>query len=96
MTAVARYGDDLEAALTWLLEGGADSTAVTQQLPSGSTPEVDVTEELDKLAELQASLASGSHPGLLFQAVVDAGGARATAAASPKSVVVAAYVSYQL
>ncbi|GLC35825.1 hypothetical protein PLESTB_000498200 [Pleodorina starrii] len=86
VAAVQRHGSNLLAALEWLLVAGADATAAPPEAvlaaaaesASATESEVDISEELQQLQDLQAAM--GLPTELLQQCVVDCSGDVQTAA----------------
>ncbi|KAG2443081.1 hypothetical protein HYH02_009495 [Chlamydomonas schloesseri] len=78
--AVQRHGSNVMSALEWLLVAGPDAAASTPEAvlaaaaesPSAAASEVDISEELQQLSDLQAAM--GVPTELLQQCVVDCNG----------------------
>ncbi|PNW85052.1 hypothetical protein CHLRE_03g169650v5 [Chlamydomonas reinhardtii] len=78
--AVQRYGSNVMSALEWLLVAGADAAASSPEVvlaaaaesPSAAASEVDISEELQQLSDLQAAM--GVPTELLQQCMVDCNG----------------------
>jgi hypothetical protein len=69
--AVQRFGERLEAAIAWIVEGELQGPEYWQA-PVTQSPEVDISAEVSQLEELPASL--GCEPEVLYQAVADSSG----------------------
>eukprot|EP00803_Ostreobium_quekettii_P002460 evm.model.scf_3806.2 EVM.evm.TU.scf_3806.2 scf_3806:6656-10396(-) len=69
LRGLRRYGSDVETAICWLLEGGEEHGGDRTGLPG---PEIDLSEELNLLAEVQAVF--GIPAEVAEQAVVDCNG----------------------
>jgi hypothetical protein len=79
--AVQRHGSDLEAAVAWLLEGGAPDPEAAAAVSAGCVADVSIVEELRLMEALGAALPYLSRA-QLYGAVTNAGGDLDKAAAT--------------
>ncbi|CAD7695393.1 unnamed protein product [Ostreobium quekettii] len=72
LRALQRYGSDIELAIAWLLDGGVEADDDCFGLPGDVAPEINLTDELNLLAEMQSVF--GIPHDVIEQAVVDCNG----------------------